>query len=413
MATISTDPRFKLARSLLTAGDDDSHRYESAIEIFATLLDLSRERDGETSLNAALCQYEYGNALFRAAVRKKEMLEDAAAAAANEKKEGSKSPRDDEDKKPAARVTNADNAESRRREIAAAAAMKRSAAAVSGDGGTSSSGERKRPKTGVASLDDKQGDDKEVQQNDKLATNDNSEANANDDDDNDDVKLALDMMETSIAIFISHTTKSDGNGAETENDVEWASGQLPRILVCIGDLHSFREHYGNAVDAYCRALRYREEAWDGRKKAKCNGSSSSDEKVELMTVEDLTCQRQLIETCVLIAEALLACPEGEDVVCDLDDNNDDEEERAKVSSSGAAAAAAQPKKSNVKVLVPSKERKNFIQSYYEMAREGLEELLYRMGKMKGANIDIGDEKRDIGYCVMMVVGIGNAMEAEK
>ncbi len=34
-----------------------------------------------------------------------------------------------------------------------------------------------------------------------------------------------------------------------------------------------------------------------------------------------------------------------------------------------------------------------------------------MGKMAAAKIDVGDEKKDIGYLVMMLVGIGNSLES--
>ena len=33
-----------------------------------------------------------------------------------------------------------------------------------------------------------------------------------------------------------------------------------------------------------------------------------------------------------------------------------------------------------------------------------------MGKMAAAQIDLGDEKKDIGYLVIMLVGIGNGLE---
>ena len=69
--TIANDPRFQLARALISSGSsDDNGGAEAAIDIFAALLEECRTSLGETSLDAALCQYEYGNALFRAVVRK-------------------------------------------------------------------------------------------------------------------------------------------------------------------------------------------------------------------------------------------------------------------------------------------------------------------------------------------------------
>ena len=36
-----------------------------------------------------------------------------------------------------------------------------------------------------------------------------------------------------------------------------------------------------------------------------------------------------------------------------------------------------------------------------------------MGKLAAEKVDIGDEKKDIGYLVMMLVGIGNTLEPLK
>ena len=74
MAAILNDPRFKLARSLVTGGSSDENSKEGgpsdAINIFAALLEECRSTN-ETSLSSALCQFEYGNAIFRAVVRRK------------------------------------------------------------------------------------------------------------------------------------------------------------------------------------------------------------------------------------------------------------------------------------------------------------------------------------------------------
>ena len=92
--SIATDPRFKLARSLLVGqcfndtsnkedGDDDvttlkssssSSPQEEAITIFAALLEECIKINGETGYNTALCQFEYGNALFRAVVRRRPIV---------------------------------------------------------------------------------------------------------------------------------------------------------------------------------------------------------------------------------------------------------------------------------------------------------------------------------------------------
>ena len=55
----------------------------------------------------------------------------------------------------------------------------------------------------------------------------------------------------------------------------------------------------------------------------------------------------------------------------------------------------------------------FAQSHYESAREGLEEILMRYGKMAASsNVDVGNEKEDIGYLVMTVVDVGQTIQGQ-
>lgn len=407
MATISNDPRFQLARALLSSqgsgsvgdhGDGNSSGEgggpEAAIDVFATLLELSHKRDGETSLNAALCQYEYGNAIFRAVVRKKDLLEDA---------DDGKNTQGKEDEKLAP-------VKGSQREIMASAAMKRSAA---GAGQSASGG--KRAKISNHCFDNKamlkQGDGIHCKNNAGLSSANEGVAEMNNtagsDDgnsDEDDVALALEMMETSFAILLSHATSEDGSKKEQK---QWALGQLPRVLVCIGDLHSFRGRWGNAVDAYCRALPYREEAWKRLKQRHPDNSGET----EILTLEGLQCQRHLVETYALVTEALLACPEGEDVICYYDDDDHGEAKGSATTAKGSKEGEGSEDEMGT-ALVPASERLNFAESHYELAREGLEELLARMGKMVAAKIEIGNEKKDIGYLVMMMVGVGNSIKGE-
>ncbi|EJK71352.1 hypothetical protein THAOC_07223, partial [Thalassiosira oceanica] len=77
---IASHPRFKLGRVLMAGSGGGP---EEAIDVFCALLEEAIERasraagnegDGPPgkSLDAALAEYEYGNALFRAAVRREE-----------------------------------------------------------------------------------------------------------------------------------------------------------------------------------------------------------------------------------------------------------------------------------------------------------------------------------------------------
>ena len=362
---IVNDPRFKLARNLLSSGDGNGGP-DAAIDIFATLLEECRTSLGETSLDAALCQYEYGNALFRAVIRHSPSGEEESEQQEKQKKQHEQSTYTD--KKPAAVKKN--EAAENQREIMAAAAEKRTI----GDTDDSSRLSNKKSKIEddhsnelVPNISDhvKVNDSyvKEEENNDTI----NSASEEDDtEEEEDDVDLALDMMETSFSIFESHNTKNNaGDGKITNNkeQKQWLSNQLPRVLIGIGDLHSFRAEFGNAVDAYCRALPFREEAW---KKLK---QSLSDD--EMLTLEHLQCQRHLVETYALVSEALMTCPEGEDVVCQYDDDENDEQV---VDEKNPAAAVKKIAEKGGSILVKAGERVNFAQSHYELAREGLEEI---------------------------------------
>ena len=119
---------------------------------------------------------------------------------------------------------------------------------------------------------------------------------AQDDDDNndvdesdDDVQLALEYMETAWSILDQYSE----NPASYDNNKDytaWAKEQAPRFLTGIGDVLSALQRHADATDAYCRALGHRQEH------------------------DFLQCRRRLVETNVLIAEELLACPPDQDVI---------------------------------------------------------------------------------------------------
>eukprot|EP00804_Cyclotella_cryptica_P031245 CCRYP_011066-RA/>CCRYP_011066-RA protein AED:0.02 eAED:0.02 QI:141/1/1/1/1/1/2/1040/369 len=351
---IATDPRFILARKLITSGSP-----ASAIDIFAALHENCCHTLGDDSLGAALCQYEYGNALFRSALRDAENGEDGV--------EGGDEHDGDEDKKPAAKLSDAE----RQREVMAAAAEKRARGHDDVEKKSTDFSNKRIKIENVSENTDRK-------ENDAVKQDNVEDANG------DDVSLALEMMESSFNILYSRveaaktlTTNSEGSIAITNEQNEWALDQIPRILICIGDVHSFRKQHGNAVDAYCRALPYREERWKNMKNLEENVSSFS--------IEQLQCHRRLLEVYTLVAEALLACPDGHDAVCEND--------------------------GKPMILVKAAERMDFIHSYYELARKELEDLLYRMGKMIAAQVDIAAEKSDICVLVEMVTGVGLELAA--
>lgn len=320
---ITSDARFRLARSLMTSGGGGGDSLEGAIDIFASLLEECRNRQGETSLDAALCHYEYGNALFRGVVRRKE-LSDGGNNYENNNDDDAEG-----DKKPAASTL-----------VGEAAARKRS-------------------------LDSKAESNKKSKEEKSIENDVGKEGGNNDEED--DVALALEMLSTSFSIFDWHFSSSssptDSNAKNTpttlsDEERQYSLTQIPRVLNSIGDIHSYRNQFEHAVNAYCRALPYRE---DAVKKRQEEGKEES-----LLSVEDLKCQRLLVETYALVSEALLACKEGEDVVCvdGLDTTNH------------AASKNNENGKNNNerKVLVAARDRIDFAQSHYEMAREKLQEI---------------------------------------
>ena len=75
-----------------------------------------------------------------------------------------------------------------------------------------------------------------------------------------------------------------------------------------------------------------------------------------------------------MAETLLACPEGDDVICLFDHEIDQQ-----VVGSRAVVARRDKEVENSRnkggiLLVKADERISFAQSHYDMAREGLEEI---------------------------------------
>ena len=311
---ITSDARFRLARSLMTSGNDggatnssSDDTLEGAIDIFASLLEETRNTCGETSLNAALCYYEYGNALFRAVVRRKPL----------DGGDGTQQ-HDEEDRKPAAKKP-------------------------------SDSAGRKR------SLDDDTNEPDLDVSNKKAKIENNDEQ---DDNEEDDIALALEMLSTSFSIFDWHSTDDDENTKTKPEGKQYSLTQIPRVLTTIGDIHSHCGKFGDAVDAYCRALSYREKAWEERQLAK-------KAKGESLSVEDLKCQRLIVETYALITEALLACKDGEDVVCANDEENEGDSNVATAKKGGDKEG---------KVLVAANDRIDFAESHYETAREKLQDI---------------------------------------
>jgi len=369
--TVTKDSRFRAGCKLVRTGK----AHCGAVEMFAALVEETRCHFGEASLNSAATYYEYGHALFRGACRRAE--EGGGGSGGGEGQ-------DDLDRKPrAVEVGSNSNSSS-----SSSAALKPKMEGVE----KCISGESSRATEGVE---------------DKIAS---AVPQHRDNEDDDDVKLALELMENAWAILDDYVQSHDGdsvivqtdpdnsssssssinhnnNSKEKEKEKEkyddkasksylnWAKDQQPRILLGIGDLFDFQKKHGDAVDAYTRAIPLRERYLptdNDDKNTRCGA-----------TTDLLKRRRQLVEVLVLVAETLLKCPVGEDVV--------------------AVAAGSEV------LLVEDKERVDFARGYYDKAKEELQETVFLMGKLAALGKDITSEKEDICFIATMLMGVGTTL----
>lgn len=280
----------------------------------------------ETSVEAAICYYEYGNALFRAA-RLEEMDRDDGAASSS-----------------------ADFARSK----AAEAALQRA-------------GESLDIKPAAEeTVSDKiyaKGADEEIENTEDDANN--ADVEEDEVDDEGDLQLALEMMETAWSVLDKHAQDLKDKGITAS---PWVLNQIPRFLLGIGDVLTDLKRVADAADVYSRALEHRECSLQG---------ISKDE----LTLDHLKKRRLVVEANVLVAEALLACPDGEDVV---------------TSETGD-------------VLVGAGERVEYARGYYNKARDELQETVFLMGRIAASGQDLGTEKEDVCFISTLLMGIGTTL----
>lgn len=215
------------------------------------------------------------------------------------------------------------------------------------------------------------------QQATKAATAKEKDGNAkeeeNDDDDGegetDDLDLALEMMENAFSILDeyheSHSSKANGQNGYGE----WELEQRPRVLLGIGDCLSALGRHADAADAYSRVLELQQTALATHK-----GTGKEDTTL-------LKAHRRVCEATVLIAEEILACPEGEDI---------------RTSETGS-------------LIVKADERIEYARGYYDKARDALQETVFFLGKLASKNLDLGTEKEDVCFLATMVMGVGEAL----
>ena len=198
-------------------------------------------------------------------------------------------------------------------------------------------------------------------------------------------------MENAFAIideYISSGTKESCAKADSNNPndklpnifLDWAQDQIPRILTGIGDLFVSTKRYPEGIDAYTRAIPYRETRLNISKN-NCNERTES-------LLEHLRQSRLLCESNILVSETLLQCPADKDII--IEDES-----------------------GNTKVLVSSSERVDFARGYYDKARDELQNSVFLMGKIASTSLNgiasLGEEKENICYLATMLMGVGTTL----
>ena len=242
-------------------------------------------KHGETNIETSLCYYEYGNALFRAVNRR--MMDNDG-------------------------INNDDGKEIKTKKISSS---ETTSLAV-----TASSRINKNKFYGKKDNDTS---------NEKITTKDEHEKEDNGGDNSDDLQLSLELMENAWSILDEHYNETTKTNTKYKH---WIENQIPRYLIGIGEILSIQKRHADAVDAYTRALPYRE--------------SSIQNKKEDKSIEYLRQRRLFTEVNVLIAEELLVC---------YNENSDIITYETK------------------SILVKKEERIDFIQGYYDKGRDELQE----------------------------------------
>lgn len=338
------DARFRAGRTLVRNG-----QASKAVDIFATLLEEARNKFGDEHFETCPAYYEYGNALFRLSNRRKLNEIDSEEQTTNDLVQSSE------------RRQQENCFKKQMREAAASAASRRASnkkASTSSDGKGNSSIKSDEPTKVRSDIDAIQ------PVNDFPLSKDANDSSSEIDD---DIQLSLEIMETAWAILDECQQTNPEDMANLYS--EWIREQVPRILTGIGDVLSSLQRHADAADAYSRALEYREESLE-------NQFTTDSEK---QTVEYLTCRRLIVESNVLIAEELLACPSDLDVITT----------------------------ESKSVLVRASEGViDYARGYYDKARDALQETVLLMGQLSASGVDIGTEKEDICFAATMVMGVG-------
>lgn len=147
----------------------------------------------------------------------------------------------------------------------------------------------------------------------------------------------------------------------------WIHEQLPRNLIGIGRILSFQGNHCDSVASFMNAIPFLEKMFE-----------TFEEKSDPAY---LRAHRLLIEGYVQVAEELLVCPDGQDIV--LSDDNT--------------------------LIMECSERVPQARFYYDKSREGLQELVFSMAKMEQEKKLPISEKEDICYLATMLMHVGMSL----
>jgi tetratricopeptide (TPR) repeat protein len=345
---------------------------DGAVDMFATLVEEAIAKHTDTSIEAAVCFYEYGNALFRNALLTNEPEEEEETTT---KKHANSLPPTPQERK----VATAAAAEARLQ--------------VARDGDSQSSSKQPQVITSDENSEEKKGEAQNAT-NGVVATNNKGDAKPKADDDeqteeahtvDEDVALALEMMENAYSIFEEKATSK--RNSNNSNKKEWMQRQIPRILQGLGDVLRELNRMADAADAYSRALPYREEFVQDAISKPDQGNAAT------KTLQHLKDRRLLVEANVLVAEALLGCVHGQHVV--TSETKD--------------------------MLVTADERVDYARGYYDKARDELQETVFLLGTLASAAkssggdgdaiMDLGNEKENVCLAATLLMGVGEELAA--
>jgi hypothetical protein len=195
------------------------------------------------------------------------------------------------------------------------------------------------------------------------------------DDIMDSVEDSLECMAKSCSILYSHLEELENNkqrlplqDIQSADYYKWIHEQIPRNLIGIGRILSYQGNHGDSVESLMNAIPFLEKSFE--------------HFVEKSDPAYLRAHRLLIEAYVQVAEELLMCSKGEDVV--LSDNDK-------------------------YVIIESSERIPQARFYYEKSREGLQELVFSMAKMEQEKTLPTSEKADICYLATILMHVGMSL----